>query len=83
MELFDGLVEVFNGVYEKSLVHSNGGQKLLILTEDGIGDSRLVPGSAFRRSQGVHVNEDAFGLFRGDRQILFGRGVGQRVDFIL
>jgi hypothetical protein len=66
MELFNGLVKVFNGVDEEGLVHSNGGQKLFILTEHCIGYSRFMSRSAFGRSQGVHVDEDAFGLFRGD-----------------
>lgn len=66
IELFDGLLEVFDGVDEESFVDADWGKVLLILAEDGIGDSRFVPGSAFGRFEGVHVDEDAFGLFRGD-----------------
>jgi hypothetical protein len=82
VELFNGLVEVLNVVNEECLVHTNGGNEFLILTEDGVGDSRLMPGSAFRGAKCVHVNKHALGLFRGNRQVFFGVGVCKRVYFV-
>lgn len=82
VELFNGLVEVLNVVNEECLVHTNGGDEFLILAEDGVGDSRLMPGPAFRGAKCVHVNKDALRLFRGNGEVLFGVGVCKGVDFV-
>lgn len=82
VELFNGLVEVLNVVNEECLVHTNGGNEFLILAEDGVGDSRLMPGPAFRRAKCVNVNKHALGLFRGNGEVLFGVGVCKRVDLV-
>jgi hypothetical protein len=82
VELFNGLIEVLNVVNEECLVHTDGGNELFILTEDGVGDSGLMPGPAFRGAKCVHVNKHALGLFRGNGEVLFGVGVCKGVDFV-
>ncbi len=82
VELFNGLVEIFNVVNEESLVHTNGGNELFILAEDCIGDARFMSRSAFGRSKCVHVNKHALRFFRCNCKILFAMRVGKRVDLI-